>query len=533
MKKKIAVLCLISLCFAITAQEALLSAEEEYYDFLALDGYIERPYLNFRTLSDSQWSVDSDTGTIWDRADSRKTKQITKKINYELYGPDLFNSFNSAAPYGQNDGSLWQGKGLNSSLTGGFRLEGYGFELTVKPQVTFSQNMSFTLMPSTYDSEFGYIWGFGQNIGVDAPQRFGDKSYFDFSWGDSEIRYTWKTLTIGFGTQSPWIGSGHVNSLLHSNNAAPYPKVDFGIRKTQIHIRGWYAGDIEARLWLGYLSESEYFDNIDSNDHNLLTGLSVAFTPKILPGLMLFVNRTFLTKWGSDNLSYIAELFIISGVQENEDQRASLGFSYLVPNGGIEVYGEAGIDDYSSLETGYLFHSIAYTGGLRKSVALKTKTNMRGEFTFEWTNLELSQDFQFQWPSTFYGHSQITQGYTNEGQWLGAGIGTGGNCQFAGFKIYYPKGFHNIFIYRVNPDNDFLYKNTIQTTLSSSANNGTASDFYRFKASFSIGIQSMYFLRKNLSINGGLVYNLIINQNYIKGNDVNNFRVEFGLKNIL
>lgn len=368
MKKKIAVLCLISLCFAITAQEALLSAEEEYYDFLALDGYIERPYLNFRTLSDSQWSVDSDTGTIWDRADSRKTKQITKKINYQLYGPDLFNSFNSAAPYGQNDGSLWQGKGLNSSLTGGFRLEGYGFELTVKPQVTFSQNTSFTLMPSTYDSEFGYIWGFGQNIGVDAPQRFGDKSYFDFSWGDSEIRYTWKTLTIGFGTQSPWIGSGHVNSLLHSNNAAPYPKVDFGIRKTQIHIWGWYAGDIEARL---------------------------------------------------------------------------------------------------------------------------------------------SQNFQFQWPSTFYGHSQITQGYTNEGQWLGAGIGTGGNCQFAGFKIYYPKGFHNIFIYRVNPDNDFLYKNTIQTTLSTS-DNGTSSDFYRFKSSYSIGIQSMYFLRKNLSINGGLVYNLIL-----------------------
>ena len=36
----------------LPAQEALKSVEEEYYDFLALQGYTERHALNYRTLSD-------------------------------------------------------------------------------------------------------------------------------------------------------------------------------------------------------------------------------------------------------------------------------------------------------------------------------------------------------------------------------------------------------------------------------------------------------------------------------------------------
>ncbi|MCR5171610.1 MAG: hypothetical protein K6B73_01925, partial [Treponema sp.] len=43
--------------FNLTAQEALKSIEEEYYDFLALDGVTERPALNFRTMSNSIWSI--------------------------------------------------------------------------------------------------------------------------------------------------------------------------------------------------------------------------------------------------------------------------------------------------------------------------------------------------------------------------------------------------------------------------------------------------------------------------------------------
>ena len=42
---------------SLFAQEALKSTEEEYYDFLSLTGAAERPTLNYRTLSDSEWQV--------------------------------------------------------------------------------------------------------------------------------------------------------------------------------------------------------------------------------------------------------------------------------------------------------------------------------------------------------------------------------------------------------------------------------------------------------------------------------------------
>jgi hypothetical protein len=65
--KKIIFYRVLLLFFSVTlySQEALKSTEEEYYDFLALQGFTERPYLNYRTLSDSAWTVDEDAGHPW------------------------------------------------------------------------------------------------------------------------------------------------------------------------------------------------------------------------------------------------------------------------------------------------------------------------------------------------------------------------------------------------------------------------------------------------------------------------------------
>ena len=279
MKKVISILftcCLFFCTYSLFAQEALKSVEEEYYDFLSLTGLVERPHLNYRTLSDSLWNyneIDSfeenEDGTftkvrvsgqesssnIWKNnnlgtryqlweADSPSENFFLRGLNQgitaRIYGPEWFNSYNSSAPYGQNDGALWQGRGYNTSLTAGARLESYGFELTVKPQVSFSQNASFKLMNNSafYSNEYAYIWGYpAMNVGADAPQRFGDKAFWTFDWGDSEARWTWHSFTTGFGTQTIWLGPAWQNPLLHSNNAASYPKFDIGLRKTKIIIR--------------------------------------------------------------------------------------------------------------------------------------------------------------------------------------------------------------------------------------------------------------------------------------------------------
>ena len=54
--------CLLA-SFSLAAQEALKSTEEEYYDFLSIQGKARRGFLSYRTLSDSVWTLETDAET--------------------------------------------------------------------------------------------------------------------------------------------------------------------------------------------------------------------------------------------------------------------------------------------------------------------------------------------------------------------------------------------------------------------------------------------------------------------------------------
>jgi hypothetical protein len=519
--KQIFILMFVIMAFTVYPQEALKSFEEEYYDFLALQGIVKRPYLNYRSLSDSAWAADENYSQPWQEQNLGIKRQWLNNVFVRIYGPELFMSFNTAAPYGQNDGALWQGKGLNSSLTGGIRLETYGIELTFKPQFTFSQNMSFNLLPSAYDSEYSYFWAYGFNSGADAPQRFGNKPFFTFDWGDSEIRYTWKTLTIGFGTQWIWLGPSEVNSIIHSNNAPTYPKADIGLRKQRIVIPwvNWYLGDIEFRLWAGCLQESDYFDNNDDNDFNLFSGLSMAFSPSFLPGFSIFYNRTYNSKFIPESAETVVELFRFfrtSGGSDVWDQHITAGFEYLLPLVALDIYAEIGYNDTPGTTMSKLIknisHTLAFTAGLKKGIPISTVKNIYSEILFEYSHLEMTPFYsQFYSSNSFYMHHQITQGYTNKGQWLGAGIGTGGNSQYLGFKVYYPKGFSKIFLYRYNTDNDFLVR---ETTPHQGYPSGKNLKTHRERTYLTIGLEDCYFLTKNLSLLGEISFSEIFSALY-------------------
>lgn len=550
--KKTAVIFLLVTISLVHAQEALKSAEEEYYDFLSLQGITVRPALNYRTLSDSVWNIETEQKAAADEngtetaeeqppshpwqgnnlgtrrilftpetaADNAFMRGIDQSITLRIYGPEWYNSLNTASPYGQNDGALWQGKGYNTSLTAGARLEGYGLELTFKPQVSFSQNREFDILPSNTDSEYGYFWGYGKNVGCDAPQRFGDSSFWTFDWGDTEVRYTWHTLTAGFGTQAIWLGPAWLNPMLHSNNAATYPKFDIGIRKQRVILPGlnWNLGEIEGRIWTGYLTESDYFDNRSSNDHNLIHGFTFSYAPSFLDGLTIGLNRTCLVKASKENLKYVLPVNANTHVGEQEageDQKFSFTADYLFPSVGFEIYGEIGTDDYApggGLKgyQRYLIHTMTYTVGAKKSMTLSEKKKIYGEIIFEWSNTEMSQNYQLSGPYSFGFHYQITQGYTNRGQWLGSGIGYGGNTQHLEYRLYYPKGSTFLFIGRNNPDNNFIYSKAINTTT-----NDTAQKYgHAFKANYYFGGTSTYFITRNLSISAGAAFDLIINPLY-------------------
>ena len=110
-------------------------------------------------------------------------------------------------------------------------------------------------------------------------------------------------------------------------------------------------------------------------------------------------------------------------------------------------------------------------------------------------------------------HGQITQGYTNRGQWLGSGIGYGGNSQYLSFTVFSPHGYEKFFIARNNPDNNYVYYKSVDADSEQTVYNG-ARYFTAFKANFYVGFENLRYVFKNFSVQYGFLYNLIINPTY-------------------
>ena len=569
---------------SVFAQEALKSTEEEYYDFLSLTGITERPTLGYRTLSDSVWNFkdvesyeeNSDgtftkvripgnetpghiwknnnlgtTFTLWqpkNPADNWFARGLKQGITARIYGPEWFNSYNTKVPYGYNDGGLWQGAGYNTSLTTGLRLEGYGFELTFKPQVSWSQNKDFDYNSDIYPSPYSYTFKSGTvYTPIDNVQRYGNTSFWNFDWGDTEVRWSWHSLTFGFGTQNPWLGPACLNPMLGSNNASSYLKFDAGLRKTEVKIPflGWSLGNIEGRIWVGRLEESEHFDFAYRHEPRMLTAMSASYEPSFIPGLTIGLNRIFMTYWKPENFIYILRLFTTKGGNalassgNDEDQKASLFAEWNFPKIGFTIYGEYGFDDFSSNSKTNPFHTGIYTVGAKQNIPLHfTKLfpklpsyfDLESELTLEWNNFEMTQDFQLQWDYLgYYSHGFVNQGYTNNGQILGAGTGWAGNSQFIQYKIYYPLGSTTFKFHRYCPNNNSIYSQGVKTV--SDATNGPIFNkwYANFETYLCFGITQQFFITKDFYINGEINYMKIFNYNYTD-NKINTFNFQFSTK---
>ena len=545
---------LLTILSSLYSQEALKSIEEEYYDFLSLTGVTERPTLGYRTLSDNVWKFkeietfeenedgtfskvrvpgkESDahiwknnnlgtTYTLWKApapSENWFTRGIKQGFTARIYGPERFNSYNTAAPYGQNDGALWQGRGYNTSLTAGLRLEGYGFELTLKPQVCWMENREFETLGNVFGNNYGVF--FGQPI--DLVQRYGNSSFWSYDWGDSEIRWSWYNFTLGFGTQNPWLGSAYLNPMLGSNNASGYAKFDIGIRKTEIVIPylGWSLGYIEGRLWIGQLEESNYFDTNPNNNARMLNALSASYSPSFIPGFTIGINRIFMTYWRMENLKYIFRLFTdsrenaLASSGNDEDQKVSFFAEWTFPKVGFTIYGEIGRDDFSSDEDSNPFHTAIYTLGAKQNIPLPF--GLKSKLNIEWNNFEMSQDFQLQWPYLgYYAHGFVYQGYTHKGQSLGAGSGAFGNSQFIQYKVYYPKGYTALKFHRYCPNNNSVYSQAVNASANNAKSELNDNWYKNFETYFVYGIESSNFITDNLLITLGFNYINIYHHNYV------------------
>lgn len=386
----------------------------------------------------------------------------------EVLPVELRSTWNSARPWGFNDGALWQGRGGTVAATGGALLRWGPLRAALRPIAIRNENRGFALSPlprNTGLGPFSYPSGIGQTL--DMPQRFGDGAFTTYDLGNSFVRAEAGPVAAGLSNESMWWGPGRRNGMTMSNHAPGFGHVFLGTsRPADIRV-----GRLYARWVWGRLRESRYFDADPDNDSRYLTGLVATLSPQWIPGLELGAARSFVMAW--DGIPALNEALLVfvplqkarfvtpenpSGDDET-DQMASLFFRWAMPTAGFEFYGEWARGDHSrDLRDLYVEpeHASGWMVGFQK--AFEVGNDRVWRLASELTLLGSARTTLLRAPaSAFYVHHIVRQGYTQRGQVLGAGIGPGSSQFFVGLDRFAPWGRAGIGYLRTVYDNNRFY----------------------------------------------------------------------------
>lgn len=360
--------------------------------------------------------------------------------------------YNSHFPYGQNNGALFESRGLSTMFRGGFFLQAGPLSVQLYPELHANQNRNFDTFPVEYPDAIWQIYAREFLNRIDNPARFTEGAYTKWVPGHSSVRLNYRAVSAGVSTEYLWWGPGVRNALLLTNNAEGFPHFTVNTRRPA-NIR---FGHLEFQYILGQLKSSDFeiaevrlrsngrpFTTTKRDDWRLFTGLSLVWHPPGMSGFAVGAGRTFIGYGGG--LTRTADYFpLFQPFQKDRfqtednprgndvlDQRLSLFFRYVLPKSGLEVYGEFGREDHAAdirdivLE---LSHSRAYVLGVRKKSKLGGLQHLviEGEITrLHTTNTSFVRP-----TPTWYVHHIIRHGTTHRGQLLGAAIGPGSNSNY-------------------------------------------------------------------------------------------------------
>jgi hypothetical protein len=371
---------------------------------------------------------------------------------------------NSALPYSRNDGGLWAGRGTSLRIGGGVAAKIGRLRIVLAPELISTQNDSFpprteAVIPSPPippdRSRFSYPWYANGPYSIDMPLRFGDKSRGRLSPGQSSILGDFGAVAFGFSTENEWWGPGVDNALVLSDNAPGFPHLLFA----SAHPLETRLGNVEFRWLVGGLTTSAFFDTSTNRNARSISSAAVAIRPRGLENLSVGVARSVIgtsTGWSEIPFRWF-EVFRNTG-QPNagapydstlhpggRDQIYSLFARWVFPASGAEIYGEWGRLDFPRSLRDLLVQpnrGAAYTMGLQWTRQV-TPTG-RFHFRFENTSLEQSLAQRERFAGVWYTSRRVLEGFTNEGQVLGAAVGPGSSGQAVEMNYLASRGYFGI-----------------------------------------------------------------------------------------
>ena len=355
---------------------------------------------------------------------------------------------NSSFPFGFNEGPVWAGRGLTVAARAGAAATIGPVSVALSPVVFQAQNAGFAVMNTGREGALAF--GFPYPWSADLPQRFGDSPYGRFDLGNSYVRLDAGPVTAGVSTAAQHWGPARDHPLILGSNAGGFPHVFLGsarpLRLGPILLHGRYMA--------GRLSQSRHTPMELVERRRMAVGIIGVVSPAGLPGLELGAGR-FVHVLGSDSgfaegslLKPFGGLLGQTGTNA-ENQLASLFGRWVIPEAGIEVYGEFGKDD-GNLSWRHLViepdHHSAYMIGVqrvlggRPSGADSARALRRTVLRAEVLNTRVTTPHLIPPQSPWYVHSLIAQGHTHRGLALGSAGGFGGGASSVGFDRYTPAG---------------------------------------------------------------------------------------------
>ena len=472
--------------------------------------------------------------------------------------------FNSHHPYNRNNGSMVPNRGYQHIISPGIYAEIGPLSIQLKPEYLYSENKDFEGFGEGPNGHYPVIWAKRYRLWnkIDMPERFGEKTISKTLIGQSSIRLNFKGLSLGVSNENIWWGPSIRNSIMMSNHARGFKHITFNTTKplkSKIGNFEWQliSGRLESSGYLPPNSDFQYAGtNIyvpkvnqlgQTNDWRYLQGYSITYSPKWVPGLSLgfirwvqmyaaLVEGKYSWMEGSSTwFPVFSNLFRKNDKYENYEaqtnQAAGLFLRWLWKDSKAEIYVDYHHNDSKNNIRDLLLdsdHSRAVTVGLQKVFKISNDDFI---FSWEWTQMEQTAGRLLRNAGSWYEHVWTFDGYTNEGEVLGSGIGPGSNSHYFSLNRIRNKEKIGLALEIVDQDNDFYYE-------AFSNNTAFGGDYRRYWKDFNLHVNFSKEY-KNLWISSNLMYSRSLNyqwdlddtatEYYHPGNDVNNFHLALKL----
>ena len=398
------------------------------------------------------------------------TNNILQSINFSY---DQQN--NSFLPLSFNDGNMYPARGWQERFSYGVNLKLLIFDINYQPEKITVQNLTQeNYIGNTGDGNFMYKYFAMVGNNIDNFRQFGYDHIEETTLGQSRVGIKFKYLAAGVSNENIWWGPGKRNSLIFTNNSAGFKHYYF---KTVEPVKTFF-GSFEFAGVVGKLDTTKYteidqellnacrpckiFKNLDERE---IDGITINFQPKWVPNF--YIGYAYSRQFYRNASNILGETVNFFSNNLPKQEIGSIFFRFAMPEDHSEFYGEMGMPNEAPWPWKFFKERMrpGFVFGATKLVPLNFFDSYLS-LNVEFTQLQLMnpRDILYEGypfaggkPNSWYTSTITRQGWSNNGQLMGASIGPGSNSQ--NISVSWNKGYNKIgiFVERTVYNNDFYY----------------------------------------------------------------------------